>query len=107
MHGIVRRFGSWSAALFLCIALFAGPSGSTLAARQRAPGVLTIGEIALPSALNPLLDAKESTADVTDALFDSLLGTDPHDALVPDLATGYTVSDHGLRYQFTLNDRAH
>src|SRR6185312_13480437 len=29
-----------------------------------------------------------------------------HDVLVPDLATGYTISNHGLRYQFTLDGRA-
>jgi peptide/nickel transport system substrate-binding protein len=86
--------------------MFAGPAATTHAARQGASRTLTIGELALPTALNPLLDATESTADITDALFDSLLGTDPHDVLVPDLATGYTISNHGLRYQFTLNDQA-
>jgi peptide/nickel transport system substrate-binding protein len=91
---------------FLCLTMFAGPAGSTQAARQGASKVLTIGELAIPTGLDPLIDPSESTADVTDALFDSLLGTDPHDALVPELATGYTISNHGLRYQFILNNRA-
>lgn len=101
-----HRTAAWAAVMILIVALVGGRSASAQADQAYAVRVLTIGEIALPSALNPLLDTRESTADVTDAIFQSLLGTDPHDALVPALATGYTVSSDGRRYQFSLDPRA-
>lgn len=96
----------WGAAAVL-LATLAGP----WPAKARSTGApvgqtLTIAETSLPSGLNPLIDPRASTADLTRALFLSLLSADPHDVLVPELATGYTVSDHGLRYQFTLNPQA-
>lgn len=79
---------------------------ATRAARAPEPGALTIGVLHLPGSLNPLIDASIATADITDAIFDPLLGADTHDALQPDLATGYTIEDRGRRYVFHLNPRA-
>jgi peptide/nickel transport system substrate-binding protein len=75
-------------------------------AGQAAPTTLTIGVPSLPASLNPLIDAQPATADITDALFDSLLATDPHDVLQPDLALRYSVDGSGLHYRFELNPAA-
>jgi peptide/nickel transport system substrate-binding protein len=73
---------------------------------QRDAGVLTIGVLRLPTSLNPLIDAQQSTRDVTDAIFESLLSADTHNVLQPALATGYNVSPNGRIYQFSLDPRA-
>lgn len=68
---------------------------------------ITVGVLGLPTTLNPLLNpAQGSTVDITDAIFDSLLSTNVHDGLQPDLAASYTINPAGTRYQFTLNPRA-
>ncbi|HXT37270.1 MAG TPA: peptide ABC transporter substrate-binding protein [Chloroflexota bacterium] len=103
---MVRGIGRWGAAAMLLLALSAPWPAQATATGAPSSQTLTIAETSLPSGLNPLIDPRDSTADITHALFDSLLSADPHDVLVPDLATGYTVSDHGLRYQFTLNPQA-
>lgn len=96
----------WLVLILLALLMLGAQPARATNVRATAPQSLTIGETSLPSALDPLIDGRESTADVTAALFGSLLSADPHNILVPDLATGYTVSDHGLRYQFTLDSRA-
>ena len=69
-------------------------------------GGISIGELALPTVLNPLLDSSAAARDVTDAIFESLLMPDTHDSLGPDLATGYSVSSDGRTYTFSLDGRA-
>src|SRR5579871_5157346 len=71
------------------------------------PSRITIGVLALPTTLDPLLDPLGPTADVAAGIFDSLLSADTHNALQPDLATGYSTDARGLRYEFTLDPRAH
>ena len=76
------------------------------------PGAFTIGVLSLPASLNPLIDLQPQAdpqlpaTDITDALFESLLAADTHNALIPSLATGYTVSADGTRYQFHIDPRA-
>ena len=57
------------------------PSSSTYAA-QLLPNSLTIGVLSLPASLNPLIDARPATADITDALFDSMLSADDDTAIL-------------------------
>ncbi|HVC83527.1 MAG TPA: peptide ABC transporter substrate-binding protein [Chloroflexota bacterium] len=106
MLPLVRQIGRSGAAAMLVIALAGSWPARATATGTASSQTLTIGETSLPGGLNPLIDPRDSTADITHALFDSLLAADPHDRLVPDLAAGYTISDHGLSYQFTLNSQA-
>ncbi|MDB5076766.1 MAG: extracellular solute-binding protein family 5 [Chloroflexi bacterium] len=73
---------------------------------QRDTSTLTIGVLQLPTSLDPLINTQQTTRDITDAVFESLLSPDTHDALQPQLATRYTVSPNGLTYQFSLDPRA-
>ncbi len=98
----------WIAAALLALSmvLATGIPSRALPVRVAPVGAVTIGELALPAVLNPLLDSSLATRDVTDAVFDSLLSADTHDALVPDLATGYSLAADGRTYTFALNGRA-
>jgi peptide/nickel transport system substrate-binding protein len=91
----------------IVLAPAASPALPGARAATLAPATISIGVLDLPRALNPLLDPLVPTADVTDGIFDSLLSVDTHDVLQPDLATRYTVGQQGIRYQFSLNPRAH
>ena len=90
--------------LFLTLLPSAGVRAGS-PARALVIGVLHLPQTLDPLLANPLLDP--TAFDVTTALFDSLLTTDSHDMLQPDLATGYTVSATGMRYVFHLDPRAH
>ncbi|HVA89173.1 MAG TPA: peptide ABC transporter substrate-binding protein [Chloroflexota bacterium] len=106
MLSLARSLRHWRAVAALLAVLLGGAPMDARAVGWRAAQTFTIAETSLPSGLNPLLDPRAATADLTRALFDSLLSADPHDVLVPELATSYSVSNHGLRYQFSLNPQA-
>lgn len=69
-------------------------------------GVLTEGILGSPRFVNPLLALSDADRDVTALTFAGLMGIGKDGALVPVLASGYTVSDDGLVYTFTLRDTA-
>lgn len=107
----VRPLPSVLLALALLAALLPLPARADPHAAAT-PAALTIGVLSLPASLNPLIDSQPqldpqlSATDITDAIFESLLVADTHNALIPSLATGYTVSADGTRYQFHLDPRA-
>ena len=67
-------------------------------------GTLNEGVVGTPRFINPLLAASDADNDLTTLVYRGLMRTDATGALVPDLATSYTVSPDGLTYTFTLGD---
>jgi peptide/nickel transport system substrate-binding protein len=67
-------------------------------------GVLTIGTNEEPDTLNPYLTQLVTGTDIVTGIMDSLLRYDSTQALIPALATEYSISDDGLTYTFTLRE---
>jgi peptide/nickel transport system substrate-binding protein len=106
MHMCVWRRG-FHLLLALVLVSILQPLDAGAHVHQTLPGPFTIGLLGLPASLDPLISASLPAPDITDAVFDSLLRADTHDALQPDLARRYTISPDGLRYTFYLDPRAH
>jgi peptide/nickel transport system substrate-binding protein len=70
----------------------------------QAGGTLTIGTTEEPDTLNPYLTQLVTGNDITTGVFDSLLRYDSTQALVPNLAEEFAISDDGLTYTFTLRE---
>lgn len=66
-------------------------------------GTHTEGVVGTPRFINPLLAISDTDRDLTQLTYAGLMKDTPG-GLVPDLASGYTVSDDGRTYTFTLAD---
>jgi peptide/nickel transport system substrate-binding protein len=69
-------------------------------------GSLHEGEVGSPRFVNPLLALSDADRDLTALTFAGLLGVDGQGRLVPVLASGYTVSEDGKTYTFTIRPNA-
>jgi peptide/nickel transport system substrate-binding protein len=69
-------------------------------------GSLTEGEVGNPRFVNPLLAISDSDNDLTALTYAGLMGVNGSGALVPVLASGYTVSPDGKTYTFTIRPSA-
>ena len=67
-------------------------------------GTFNEGVVGTPRFVNPLLATSDEDRDLTALVYRGLMKTDASGAIVPDLATSYTVSPDGLTYTFTLGD---
>ena len=67
-------------------------------------GTLREGVIGSPRFINPILAISDADRDLTSLAYSGLLRATPGGDYVPDLAAGYTVSDDGKTYTFTLRD---
>lgn len=65
-------------------------------------GTLIFGVESEPTTLNPHLNGQAKARVILRNIYDTLLARDAQGGFVPWLATGYDVSDDGLRYTFTL-----
>jgi peptide/nickel transport system substrate-binding protein len=70
----------------------------------RSGGTHTEAIVGTPRFINPLLSSTEADRDMTSLVYAGLMTHDRYGALVPELATGYTLSDDGKTYTFTLRD---
>jgi peptide/nickel transport system substrate-binding protein len=76
----------------------------TPAASQDAPaGVLRVG-VNAPVVLDPALHTNDPETLLNRAIYDYLVEVLPDATIGPNLATGWTISDDGLTYTFTLRD---
>lgn len=66
------------------------------------PTTLVIALHGDPGALNPAVTTSGSTHQVTDQMFNGLVGLDQHLRPVPELAAGWTIEDDGRTYRFNL-----
>lgn len=67
-------------------------------------GTLTEGIVGTPRFINPLLAISDADRDLSALVYSGLMRTSADGTLAPDLASGYTVSDDGKTYTFTLRD---
>ena len=112
-----KRLLSVTLALVMTLALLAGcgagggqtPGGSTPSGGQdggagdiKTGGTVIIGQSAEPITLNPDGKTDGSMDIIAQNVFSRLLKTNNNEEIILDLATGYTVSEDGLTYTFTL-----
>ncbi len=69
-------------------------------------GTLTEGEVGSPRFVNPLLAISDSDRDLATLTYAGLMREDGEGNLVPEIASGYTVSEDGKTYTFTLRPDA-
>lgn len=69
-------------------------------------GSLIEGVVGTPRFINPLLALSDADRDLTTLTHAGLMGIDGDGTLIPVLAEGYTVSEDGLQYTFTLREHA-
>ena len=68
-------------------------------------GNLSEGIIGSPRFINPVLAISDADRDLTALVYSGLLRATPKGGYEPDLAMGYSVSDDGKTYTFTLRER--
>ncbi len=69
-------------------------------------GVMVEGIVGTPRFINPVLAISDADRDLTSLVYSGLLRTGENGTYLPSLATGYTISDDGRVYTFTLNEKA-
>lgn len=62
------------------------------------------GVVGTPRFINPLLALSDADKDLTAVVYSGLMRRDATGEIIPDLAEGYSISDDGLSYTFTLKD---
>jgi peptide/nickel transport system substrate-binding protein len=67
-------------------------------------GSLTEGIIGTPRFINPLLSLSDADRDLTSLMYSGLMKPTPDGQLIPDLASGYSISEDGKTYDFTLRN---
>lgn len=67
-------------------------------------GHLTEGIIGTPRFINPVIARSSADKDLVALLYSGLMRPTPEGTLIPDLAEGYTVSEDGTLYTFTLKE---
>lgn len=70
-------------------------------------GSLTEGIVGSPRFVNPVLAVSSVDQDLTELIYSGLMKATPSGALVPDLASSYSVATSGLQYTFTLRNNAY
>lgn len=68
-------------------------------------GSLTEGIIGTPRFINPLQATSDADRDLTALIYSGLMRVSDDGQLIPDLAEGYSLSDDGLTYTFTLKEK--
>ena len=106
----IRRFSATEKAIFGLFAIAAGLTALLMANQVNnlftvevptSGGTLREGLIGLPHTINPVLAVTDADRDLTSLVYAGLTKYS-HGELVPDLASGWTVSSDGLTYSFTL-----
>jgi peptide/nickel transport system substrate-binding protein len=83
------------------------PTQTTLARfdeQQRYGGTLVWGTRNPASMINPILWNQDSSAALTELIFNSLVKIDSKGQIIPDLAESWEVSEDGLTYTFHLRE---
>jgi len=87
------------AALLACLVL---ATPNALAQQPQFGGTLLVAQSTTPPTLDPHSVTHLVTREIGMNIFENLLTFDEQFAVVPQLATGYEISDDGLTYTFTL-----
>ena len=67
-------------------------------------GSLSEGIIGRPRFINPVIAKSDADRDMAALIYSGLLKATPEGDLIPDLSSGYNISEDGLTYTFTLRD---
>ena len=67
-------------------------------------GSVAEGIIGTPRFVNPILAFSDADQDIVSLVYSGLMRKNTEGNLIPDLASGYDVSEDGLTYTFTLKD---
>jgi peptide/nickel transport system substrate-binding protein len=81
-------------------------NASLLIAAPARGGSLTEGLLGSPRFINPVLALSDADRDLTALAYSGLLRATPEGGYEPDLASGYSVSDDGRVYTFTMRQGA-
>lgn len=109
----VRSLGRGGRALFLILSvmLIVSSLGLLYTLKERLVvtvpahgGSLTEGILGSPRFINPVLALSDADRDLTSLVYSGLLRATPEGGYVPDLASGYTVSEDGKTYTFTMRE---
>jgi len=90
----------------LCVGLLMVPTGAGVAGAAKAAGNLNLGVIADVKNLNPYMGYGSSETFVIGWVYDTLLGWDSNEGLVPGLADSWEIKDGGTSVEFKLNPNA-
>lgn len=110
---LLRIFSPSERLLFALLSCVALASGLTIAYRVNnlflvdvpaTGGTVVEGVIGSPRFINPLLALSDADRDLATLLYTGLMRPTADRGLKPALASGYSVSDDGLRYRFYLRD---
>ncbi len=69
-------------------------------------GSLTEGVVGPARFINPILTMSEADEEITRLVYSGLTRPSPEGGSIPDLASGYTISDDGTVYTFTIREDA-
>jgi len=86
------------------LSIFSKVNDSVLVEIKAPGGSFTEGVVGFPRFVNPVLALSDADRDLVSLIYSGLLKATPEGGLIPDLAEGYTVSDDGLVYEFTLKE---
>lgn len=109
----VRAFSPSEKVFFLILLTIAVLSGLIILSRINNAFLVEIptyggsfreGVVGSPRFINPLLAQSDADLDLTSLIYSGLMKATPDGSLVYDLAKGYTVSEDGQTYTFTLRD---
>ena len=67
-------------------------------------GSISEGIVGVPRYINPLLAISDADRDLSTLVYSGLMRVGKNGKLIPDLAEGYSVSEDGLSYSFTLKE---
>ncbi len=113
LRDTLRVFSPFERLLFALLAGIALTSGLTLAYRinnmflvdmPATGGHVVEGVIGSPRFINPLLALSDADRDLAALFYTGLMRPTADGGLKPALASGFSVSDDGLRYRFYLRD---
>lgn len=115
-HGLrelVRAFSPFERLLFAILTLATLVTGFVILYRLNnmllvempsSGGEITEGVVGSPRFINPLLALSDADRDLSALVFAGLMRPSSDGVLKPTLASGYSVSDDGLKYRFFLRD---
>ncbi len=86
--------------------LLSSLNNSVLVEVEARGGSFTEGIIGSPRFINPVLALSDADRDMVSLIYSGLLKATPEGGVIPDLAEGYTVTDDGLVYEFTIREDA-
>lgn len=111
VHQNIHTLSPFERVLVFILALTIFVSGSallyqinkgTLVRLPRPGGLYIEGIVGTPRFINPLLSTSGADSDLTALVYAGLMTHDQNGTLIPELATGYTLSDDKKTYTFTL-----